>query len=933
MPDTFNRSDVFISYSRRDKSFVQKLDAGFKALKKEVWVDWEDIPATADWWAEIQAGINAADAFVFVISPDSVTSDICRKEIEHALEINKRLIPILYREVEDENQQKQMHPAISSHNWLFFREHDDFDAAFNNLNASLETDLNHNRLHTRILVRAREWTEKGQNKSLLMQGDDLEEAETWMTTAVNKDPRPTELHAQYIKSSRQRATNSQRRFIALSLVVMAISTLLALFAVIQWQEAQEAREQAAQARERAEQTSREAQSLALASSAQQALLNNDPDLAIVLALDANTFRNPLPIAPRALIDAAYHPGTRRLLDGHTDAVRAIAYSPGGEFVLSGADDSTACLWNPDTGDQIRCLTGHTGDVVAVAFMRNGTAVTASSDATVRLWNPQTGEETQQFNYSSPILSIDINDEDSLLMAGAQDGHVVVWDISSGEQVYDYAMHEDVVAGVAFSPDGVHALSGAEDSVVQYWVLETGEVVYNFIGHDRGILSVDFSPNGDLAVSTSRDHSISLWDTSTGQEDLLLLGHNGGVTDAIFVPETTLLLTSSWDNSVRLWDISSGRTVRTFYGHNGGINGIGISPNGEYVASGSFDSDVRVWAIHNVLEITRFYTDADPVGSLDYNPDGRRIVAVLANGDVIEWHLDTRERFELDTPYSEYLTSVAYSGDGMSLVAGGDEGTIAIWNVRPNDPDYGEVVWESDELTQRTVSSVDFSADSSMVLASAGANVYVFDAGTGEAINTLTYDADIAVAAFAPNNRYVAAGYYRAANNLVMRDIFSGDEIQTFDGHNDGVLSLAFNTEGDMLLSGSYDNSVRLWETGTGEMIRVFTGHSDRVTTVDFDAQSSLIVSGSNDMTVRLWSVQNGAEIARFAEHTDHIRTVRFDARGPSFVSASDDASIIAWRIPQMGPELNRWVMENRYVRELTCSEELVYHVESECEVE
>ena len=67
-------ADVFISYSRKDKSFVQRLFEALETDSRDAWVDWEDIPLTADWWAEIQEGIEASDTFVFVISPDSAVS-------------------------------------------------------------------------------------------------------------------------------------------------------------------------------------------------------------------------------------------------------------------------------------------------------------------------------------------------------------------------------------------------------------------------------------------------------------------------------------------------------------------------------------------------------------------------------------------------------------------------------------------------------------------------------------------------------------------------------------------------------------------------------------------------------------------------------------------------------------------------------------------
>ena len=116
-------SDVFISYSRRDIDFVRHLFDQLTTRDREPWADWQDIPPTADWLAEIYRGIEAADSFLFIISPDSVTSEICTLEIEHAVKHNKRLIPVVWKEVED----NQVHSAMTAHNWVFLRAEDDFE--------------------------------------------------------------------------------------------------------------------------------------------------------------------------------------------------------------------------------------------------------------------------------------------------------------------------------------------------------------------------------------------------------------------------------------------------------------------------------------------------------------------------------------------------------------------------------------------------------------------------------------------------------------------------------------------------------------------------------------------------------------------------------------------------------------------------------------
>ena len=97
-------SDVFISYSRKDIDFVQRVFDVLTARDRDPWADWQDIPPTADWLDEIYQGIEAADSFLFVISPDSVISEICTLEIEHVIKHNKCLVPVVWKDASDVHQ-------------------------------------------------------------------------------------------------------------------------------------------------------------------------------------------------------------------------------------------------------------------------------------------------------------------------------------------------------------------------------------------------------------------------------------------------------------------------------------------------------------------------------------------------------------------------------------------------------------------------------------------------------------------------------------------------------------------------------------------------------------------------------------------------------------------------------------------------------------
>jgi hypothetical protein len=166
-------TDVFLSYSRADQDFVRRLMEALQAAGRGSWVDWEGIAPTAEWMIGIREAIDVADTFVFVMSPDSLSSRVCGEELEHAVEAHKRIVPLMHREADE----VPVPESLAKRNWLFFRDSDDFDQAFSALLEAIDTDLEHIKFHTRLLVRAREWSEAGESRTGLLRGADLAEAE------------------------------------------------------------------------------------------------------------------------------------------------------------------------------------------------------------------------------------------------------------------------------------------------------------------------------------------------------------------------------------------------------------------------------------------------------------------------------------------------------------------------------------------------------------------------------------------------------------------------------------------------------------------------------------------------------------------------------------------------------------------------------------
>ena len=146
-----NAPDVFISYSRSDQQVVLRLAEALEAAGWRVWVDIEDIPPTADWGDELAAGIRAAHTFVFAISPPSVRSQYCLRELDQALELGKRLVPVVL-EATDEVPE-----PLAARQYVYLRDEDDFDASLQTLTTALATDLDWVREHRQWLTAALRW--------------------------------------------------------------------------------------------------------------------------------------------------------------------------------------------------------------------------------------------------------------------------------------------------------------------------------------------------------------------------------------------------------------------------------------------------------------------------------------------------------------------------------------------------------------------------------------------------------------------------------------------------------------------------------------------------------------------------------------------------------------------------------------------------------
>ncbi len=190
--------DVFISYSRSDSGFARQLNDALQSQGKRTWFDQESIASGSDFRQEICRGIEGADNFLFVLSPNAVNSPYCADEVEYAAKLNKRFVTVLHQPVNS----AELHPDLAKVQWIDFHSAQaDFSTSLGNLLRTLDTDLEHLHQHTRLLVRSLEWDQAGRERGFLLRDRDLEKSEQWLQQSTGKNPSPTHLQTQYIAAS------------------------------------------------------------------------------------------------------------------------------------------------------------------------------------------------------------------------------------------------------------------------------------------------------------------------------------------------------------------------------------------------------------------------------------------------------------------------------------------------------------------------------------------------------------------------------------------------------------------------------------------------------------------------------------------------------------------------------------------------------------
>lgn len=930
--DRFNLSDVFISYSRKDTEFVKQLDQAFKAQDMEVWVDYEDIAPSIDWWEEIQAGIEAANIFVFVITPDSVTSEICREEISHALEHGKRFLPILHRDIVISDYGDAIHPAISSHNWIYFRDEDDFDTAFDNLLTTINTDFGYLRQHTRLLVRAREWESRGWDNSTLLTGAELSEAQEWLHDAKTSSPPPSELHTRFIRNSERIQRRSQQRTIAIisAVVIFAILSTLLFFA----QRAAANNEALAlEAQDIAEIQAQENAALAnaasLVSNAQIAFEDGDPYTALPFAITATTIRD-IPIAQTTLADIAYHPGASYWLNQQSDDITDIATSSTEPIVALASRDDSIVLWNVETSERLAILTGHSSNVNSVAFSPDSqTLASGGSDGRIILWNVDGSGRRELVNMQAVIISVDYHPNGETLAIAVQREEnaqriyeVQILDVRSADVLSTISFELLPITDIIFSPDGTTLMIGTQTGDVQEWLIDADipEELFVFDFHRASITDIDFSPNGEQVLFASLDDSISIWDYESGEFYIDLQAHTDDVNGAAFIDNQTIFSVGR-DRNMIIWDVFSGNPTSTMTAHSAIPTVAAVTYDGRIGITGASNGNGIVWDLASDTLVERYISDHHLVRSNAVHPSGQILAAGLENGDLIIWNSGSKaEIAHIEEAHGGLIYDILFTPNGEFLLTAGVDCVIHMWDSNFDlHQTLGNGCLQDGETVGHTslIPDIDINQEGTHLLSgSQDSDIILWDLATGDSTRyeNLNGNTRILTVAFAQDG----TSAFASSNNTLLRfDLETGEITQRYVGHAESIVAIDLSPDGTLLAASDVKRTIIIWNTETTEQETVLLGHRAPVWAVDFSSTGGRLVSTSDDGMVLVWDIASSDIIRRYFTHTDFVRSVEFSPNDRSIVFGGDFLSQLQLL---ESSEMLIWVTRNRIYRPLSCGE-------------
>ena len=666
-----------------------------------------------------------------------------------------------------------------------------------------------------------------------------------------------------------------------------------------------------------------------------------------------------------------------MLTGHQDSVNSVAISPDGRLAVSGGgcpqiiplrgieqyipcvdQDNSVRLWDIATSQEIRRFEGHTDAVTAVAFSPDQTTImSASLDHTLILWDIETGNQLWQAETPTEVFAAIFSLDGQTVLAGSGEQQIVtILDSQSGAMVGRLTPPprgpaSGVIWCMAISHDGRYLMVGEgkrgfpPQGYLVEWDLITAEIARTvrttstvrslaYSLDDRTLLAATYEPlEGTLGLHIATS-IVSLLDLETGQELHRFRAGYDVLSGVAFSPDGRQFVSASYDQLLILWDVKTGEVLRRLTGHAGRVYSVAFSPDGQHLLSGSEDGTLRYWDIHHGAEM--FFTQAHigRVSDLAFSPDGRLAVSSSVARELFLWDVATGQLIRRFVGHNSGIESVHFSADGQTIISGAGDNTIRQWDINTGQ--------EIRRLLTATGSggiwglsiSADgrylLTAEAETTLSPSNLVLYLREWETGEVIRRFVgHTSLIGATKLSPDGRLAVST--SEDQSIRVWDIASGNELCRLTLSSSYAFNFDISPDSRTALLGNSNGRVLLMDIQNCALVKSLEGHSQLVYDVAFSPDGRHGLSCGEDRLVILWDLAAGQELRRFEGHPHACRSVAFSPDGRFALSGGDDGEIILWRLFDTPEEITAWAQDNRYVRDLTCTERETYGVTPLCD--
>ena len=460
---------------------------------------------------------------------------------------------------------------------------------------------------------------------------------------------------------------------------------------------------------------------------------------------------------------------------------------------------------------------------------------------------------------------------------AAGGSVRRWDGLTGEPVGQALVHSGEVLAMAFSPDGRLLATGTYDKWVRIWDVATGKLIGQPISQPEIVNSVEFSPDGRwlLAATGYRDYSVPssarAWEVATGEPASPPLPHPATIRGGVFTPDGRLAITGAYDGLIRFWDTSTwrllGEPIKTAR-----VMALALSRDGLYLAVACNSDEAFVYSVPDRRLVSSPLRHAGLLKAIGFSPDGGLVATGCEDSLARVWDWSPGEQVGPPLVHQNSVIAVQFSPDGRRLISGSEDKFARIWDS-PLRACTGTPLTRSDPAL--TLGNLDPS------LVSGHPRTRIIGDG-GRPIPHWVWE--YLCASFSPDGRYVVTG--STDNSARVWEVATGRLIGKPLLHDNWVRAVAFAPDNRHVLTGSHDNTAQLWDIHTGERAAPTLHHAGIIVSVAVSPDGTTALTGSGDKTARLWNLQTGKPIGPPMRPAGEVLSVSFSDDGAFALTAA-----------------------------------------------